>query len=45
LRNMESRAKNIGGRMKWRSSQKTGTEIIFIGKTSRFSRLKSLLNR
>jgi two-component sensor histidine kinase len=45
LRNMESRAKNIGGRMKWRSSQKTGTEIIFIGKISRFSKLKSLLNR
>jgi len=45
LRNMESRAKKIGGRMKWQSSQKTGTVITFIGKISRFNRLKSLLNR
>ena len=45
LRNMESRAKKIGGRMKWRSSQETGTVIIFIGKIDRFSKLKSLLNR
>ncbi|MFC2094318.1 two-component regulator propeller domain-containing protein [Bacteroidota bacterium] len=45
LRNMESRAKKISGRMTWRSSQETGTVIIFIGKIDRFSRLKSLLNR
>jgi ligand-binding sensor domain-containing protein/two-component sensor histidine kinase len=45
LRNMESRAKKIGGRMTWRSSQETGTVIIFIGKIDRFSKLKFLLNR
>ncbi|RKY99509.1 MAG: hypothetical protein DRQ13_02140 [Ignavibacteriae bacterium] len=45
LRNMESRAKKIHGRMKWRSSQLTGTVITFIGKIGRFNKLKSLLNR
>ncbi|MCH7964057.1 MAG: hypothetical protein IH852_08975 [Bacteroidetes bacterium] len=45
LRNMESRAKKIGGRMKWYSSQNTGTVITFIGKIGRFNKLKSLLNR
>jgi len=45
LRNMESRAKIIGGRMKWRSSQITGTVITFIGKIGRFNQLKSWLNR
>ena len=45
LRNMESRAKKIGGRMKWSSSQKAGTVITFFGKIGRFNKLKSLLNR
>jgi ligand-binding sensor domain-containing protein/two-component sensor histidine kinase len=45
LRNMESRANKINGRMKWNSSQITGTVITFIGKIGRFSKLKSLLNR
>jgi len=45
LRNMESRAKKISGRMKWRSSQLTGTVITFVGKIGRFNKLKSLLNR
>jgi ligand-binding sensor domain-containing protein/two-component sensor histidine kinase len=44
LRNMESRANKIGGRMKWHSSKKTGTVITFIGKIGRFSKLKFLLN-
>jgi signal transduction histidine kinase len=45
LRNMESRANKIGGRMKWQSSQKTGTVITFTGKIGRFSKLNFLLNR
>jgi len=45
LRNMESRANKIGGRMKWQSSKKTGTVITFTGKISRFSKLNFLLNR
>ncbi len=44
LRNMETRANKINGRVKWRSSVKTGTEIRFMGKISRFNKLKSLLN-
>jgi len=45
LRNMESRAKKIGGKMKWQSSQEKGTVIIFIGKIDRFNKLKFLLRR
>jgi ligand-binding sensor domain-containing protein/two-component sensor histidine kinase len=45
LRNMESRAKKIGGKMKWQSSQEKGTVIIFIGKIDRFNKLKFLLSR
>jgi ligand-binding sensor domain-containing protein/two-component sensor histidine kinase len=45
LRNMESRAQKIGGRMKWRSSSGKGTVVTFIGKLGKFNKLKSLLNK
>ena len=44
IRNMESRAKKIDGIMNWKSSQSNGTVIRFIGKISRFNKLKSFLN-
>jgi signal transduction histidine kinase len=44
LRNMETRADKINGKMKCRSSVETGTVIRFIGKISRFTKLKSLFN-
>ena len=44
IRNMETRANKINGRMKWHSSDKNGTVIRFIGKISRFNKIKSLLN-
>jgi ligand-binding sensor domain-containing protein/two-component sensor histidine kinase len=44
LRNMETRADKINGKMKWRSSVEEGTVIRFIGKISKFNKLKSLLN-
>ena len=44
LRNMETRADKINGRMKWRSTVDNGTVIRFIGRISRFNKIKSLLN-
>jgi ligand-binding sensor domain-containing protein/two-component sensor histidine kinase len=44
LRNMETRADKINGKMKCLSSVETGTVIRFIGKISRFTKLKSLFN-
>jgi two-component sensor histidine kinase len=44
LRNMETRADKINGKMKWRSSVENGTRIRFVGKISRFNKIKSLLN-
>jgi ligand-binding sensor domain-containing protein/two-component sensor histidine kinase len=44
IRNMETRAGKINGRMKWRSSVEKGTVIQFIGRISRFNKIKSLLN-
>ena len=44
LRNMEARADKINGKMICLSTLETGTVIRFIGKISRFNKLKSLLN-
>jgi len=44
IRNMETRANKINGRMKLRSSVEKGTVIRFIGRISRFNKIKSLLN-
>lgn len=45
LKNMEARAQKIGGSIKWKSVPDGGTAIHFIGKLSRFIKLKSLLNK
>jgi ligand-binding sensor domain-containing protein/two-component sensor histidine kinase len=45
LKNMETRANKMGGKMKWRSSSDKGTVITFVGKLGRFNKLKSFLNR
>jgi len=45
LKNMENRAKLIGGKIKIKSSKNLGTSIRFIGKVNRLSKLNFLLNK
>ena len=44
MRNMESRAKKIGGNITWESSSGHGTKVVFVGKINKFFKLKSMLN-
>ena len=44
MRNMESRAKKIGGNITWESCSGQGTKVVFVGKINKFFKLKSMLN-
>jgi ligand-binding sensor domain-containing protein/two-component sensor histidine kinase len=44
ISNIESRANKIGGKITFRSAQGNGTTIKFVGKISRFNKIKSFLN-
>lgn len=44
LKNMQSRAHKMNGTIKWDSSPGNGTVLTFIGKVSRFNKLKSLFS-
>jgi len=45
LKNMESRASQIGGRIKIKSSAESGTSIRFIGKSGLTNKLKVFFKR
>lgn len=45
LKNMENRAKLIGGKIKIKSSKESGTSIRFIGKVSSFNKLNFLFSK
>ncbi len=45
MKNMEARAKKIGGKFRYKSEPDKGTTIHFIGKLSKFYKLKSFLNK
>ena len=42
IKNIETRSKNIGGKLKWKSSADSGTMIRFIGEIKNMSRLRRL---
>ena len=44
MRNMESRAKKIGGTITWESSSGRGSKVVFVGKINKFFKLKAMLN-
>ena len=44
VRNIESRANKIGGKITLKSTPGNGTTIKFAGKISRFNKIKSFLN-
>lgn len=44
IRNIESRAGKINGKVEWISGSENGTTLKFIGKISRFNKIKSFLN-
>ncbi len=45
LKNMESRAMMMGGKLKWYSSPDKGTTIIFLGRLDTMNKLKSLFRK
>ena len=45
LRNMEERARIIGGKLKWKSAPNDGTTIIFIGKINGINRISYYVRR
>ena len=44
IRNIESRAGKINGKVEWISGSGNGTTLKFVGKISRFKKIKSFLN-
>ena len=44
IKNMENRAKKIGGRLYWESQDGNGTTVSFSGKLGRINKLKSFIN-
>ena len=45
LKNMESRAKSIGGKLKWYSNKNKGTTIVFVGKIGGVNKFLHLLKK
>jgi signal transduction histidine kinase len=45
LRNIENRAKQIGGKIKIKTAPNTGTTIRYIGKAGNIGKLKFLFNQ
>ena len=45
LRNMEDRANAIGGKLKWRSVQNTGTTVTFVGKINGANKIAYYIKR
>ena len=43
IRNIEARSKNIGGKLKWKSSAESGTMIKFIGEIKNTNPLKKII--
>jgi ligand-binding sensor domain-containing protein len=44
IKNIEERAKNIGGKVKWKSAANDGTSIIYLGKITNMNKLRHYFN-